>query len=327
MHKIIIILAIVFINTSCGQSKKEDIAKNQTYKMLENLRNFKYEPIYQLRVETIYNYEVRINDIVVLRKFNDYANNNVININQAIIDSDKQNVQINIFPRYISKEQQNEYLEQGISFYLTIEETSWQDGSLVEPNTIVEYELSELDKNNQKIDFTKMLTFNDNTSFKAEVPYTLKSWKDSKVFKPEDIEKLTPKALLFYKKIKKLFDSQQGEKYMGLLGKGYYNLAQASYFDSIKSKNHFNKRIDAINKNRIPLEPLENYKLEIMGNGRLLALVRTDGFNRGEGALRRYYMKNAFEMVNTDEILLHMPKGSDEFEVIWFMGFIKPAKS
>jgi len=327
MHKIAIILAIVFINTSCGQSKKEDISKNQTYKLLKNLKNYDDEPVYQLRVETTYSYEVRINDIVVLRKFNDYANNNVININQAIIDNGTQNVQINIFPRSISREQQNEYLEQGIPFYLTIEETAWQDGSLVEPNTIVEYELSELDKNNQKIDFTKMVTFNDNTSFNAEIPYNLKSWQDSKIFKPEDIEKLSPKALLFYKKIKKLFDSQQGEKYMDLLGKGYYNLAQASYFDSIKAKNHFNKRVDAINKNLIPLEPIENYKLEIMGDGRLLALVRTDGFNKGEGVLRRNYIKNAFEMVNIDEILLYMPKGSDEFEVIWFMGFIKPAKS
>ena len=66
------------------------------------------------------------------------------------------------------------------------------------------------------------------------------------------------------------------------------------------------------------------YKIEIFSN-KLIALKRLDTYNKNEGVLRRYYVKSNTEKVQIDDIMLYIPKGKNELEVIWYMNFIKGA--
>lgn len=131
----IIILASLILNNCQSQAKKENsmnIEERMNF-IKNNIKKFDYEPLYRLKISTSLNYEIRLNDLSVAKKFNE--NNGTIwyPINSAILKSGPQNIQIQIKPSYIDENNQREFLNNESSFTLEVEQTSWdKDGSLEE---------------------------------------------------------------------------------------------------------------------------------------------------------------------------------------------------
>ncbi len=302
-----------------SETSKKAITKMLNEK-LGTLKKYKKEPIYHINVDTVFDFEVRINDIIMVKK-NDEKISYLQHINEAILESGEQTLNIRFTPAYDLKK--NPFREH-TSFSLELEYDYWGKGDLIKNHVYnYYYDLPELDSDDKKRLY-KQKPIEINTIFKAEVPYKLNGWQDSKVFKAEDIKELTPKVLTVYKKIKKPFESHQGESFNNLVSKGSYNLYQALYLPPPTAKKILNDSINSINRKAKKFAAIKDYKLEISGNGKLLALVRTDSPNKGEGVLREYYAQNKiFHRVSIRQVLLHMPKGSDKFEVIMYRGLIK----
>ncbi|MDF2833790.1 MAG: hypothetical protein K0Q82_2896 [Chryseobacterium indoltheticum] len=115
---------------------------------------------------------------------------------------------------------------------------------------------------------------------------------------------------------------------MDLLGDGLFNLYQSSYLDKEEVQKHINHRISFINEKPRKLSEIENYNLEIFGDGKLASLIRIDGFNKNEGVIRRYYNKGNQKMVQVDDIIFYIPKNSvkeNDLQVIWHRNIVKGA--
>ena len=74
MKKIaIIILATLILNNCQSQAKKENsmnIEERMNF-IKSNIKKFDYEPLYRLKISTSLNYEIRLNDLSVAKKFNE----------------------------------------------------------------------------------------------------------------------------------------------------------------------------------------------------------------------------------------------------------------
>lgn len=62
--------------------------------------------------------------------------------------------------------------------------------------------------------------------------------------------------------------------------------------------------------------PLENYKLGIYGNGRILCLETISGQNKGYSALGYRYETKEKTGVSFISLYLYRPKGSSRFQII-----------
>ncbi|WP_103867231.1 hypothetical protein [Aquimarina sp. I32.4] len=331
MKKIINVILIVFSLIGCAQSKQREIKPNTTssghkiIKHMNKLNRFDYEPIYNLKVRTIYSYEILINDIPIVSRHNNATGTIWYPINNSLLSIENHNLSIRIFPRYTSDKIKMKTLESDVNFSLALERSSWLNGSMKEPEIVFQYELPKYDNNEQEINYSKLIFFEDKLSFKAKVPYDLTDWRNSLNLTKKSKEKLEEKVLFFYKNLKEKYENQKGDEYLTIIDKGIFNLFQANYFSEEEGKNKIKSKINFINKKKRKLAPVDNYELKFFGEGKLVALKRTDGNNQGEGVLRRYYTKNGVRKVQIEEILLHIPEGKEELEVIWYYNIVRVA--
>lgn len=286
---------------------------------VSRLKNFSHEPIYQLRVKTVYTYTILINGIPIMNK-QPYLNDYTVLINPCIPAKGEQEIEIRLYPRFTGVDTQAETLENGIDFELEIQKTAWKDGSLEEPEIVYSYRLPEEDHSGQR-------SFVHRDVFEASTPYRLIDWREGRTFNEQDTAMLKVKALEAYRELISRYESRRGEDYVNAVGRGIFNLCQASYFTEEEALDYIDHSIDFINKSERDLAEITNYKLEILADGKLLSLRRTDGFNREEGVIRRYYKKDRKERVHIYDVLLYAPGSSDggDLEVIWYTNLVKNA--
>ncbi len=320
MKNAICYLLLILPLWGCSQHHANKIKGIDIVDEVNRLKNFKHEPIYQLRVQTAYTYTVLINDIPIANKI-PYLNDYRALINPCIPGRGEQQIEIRIYPRYADMETQKAFLENDIDFELTVEKTAWRDGSLEEPTVVYSYRLPEGDYSTQK-------TLIQSDVFKADVPYELIDWRKGKTFNEKDTTMLKAKALQAYEELIFHYENQRGGDFVNAIGRGLFNQYQVSYFNKQEALDNINHSISFINKQKRDLAEISNYQLEILGNGKLLSLKRTDGFNREEGVIRRYYMKNRKETVHVYDVLLYAPSSSSKdnnLEVIWHTNLVRPS--
>lgn len=318
------ISAILLLTASlaCSQPNMNEMKSIAIKEEINRLENYSYEPVYQLRVNTPYAFTVLINGIPVANKYVNYLSSYLVEINSCLPEKGEHTVEIQIFPRFIDEHTQREVLENNADFELFIEKTAWKDGQLEEPVRIYSYKLPEGD-------YTRQAGFVHKAVFTADVPYKLLDWRNGRTFSPDDTSDVMSKIQGVYETLIRHYEGQNGEAYLNLLGKGLYNLYQSAYFTRAEALDHIRHRIDFINKQKRKFAELEHYELQILGNGKLLSLRRTDGYNKGEGVLRRYYKKGPKEKVQVDDILLYSPdtgSGDYDLEVIWHSNLVKGAR-
>lgn len=320
MKNIICGFALIISTLGCSQNNKNKNMNNIKEKV-NKLERYNSEPVYQLRINTSNSFTVLINGIPVANKYVNYLNSYLSEINSCIPQKGDQTIEIQIYPRYLNATEQNENLESDINFELKIEEVFWKDGSLTTPKVVYQYNLPNGDYTNKKV-------FTHKAKFEANPPYKLVDWREGKTFNIEDSVSLKKNLLKAYENFKTNFENQHGEAYMNLLGDGLFNLYQSSYLDKEEALKHINHRISFINEKPRKLSDIENYKLEIFGEGKLISLIRIDGFNKNEGVIRRYYNKGNQKLVQVDDIIFYAPKTSikeNDLQVIWHRNMVKGA--
>ena len=253
---------MLLVSLSIGKNNSQNI---------DTVKKYANEPIYRLKIASSLSYNIKINGVTTATKNQNAGDVRWFLINNCIPASGEQDIEITLLPRMSNKG--NEYLptiDEKDEFTLEVEKTSWKDGGLVEPSIIYTYELNEGVAVNKKVYLHK-------GNFKAEVPYQLIDWRDGKDLSKMDSVKLKEEVLKSYKKIKSNYENQQGDQYIKLIEKGIFNLAQGAYLKPKGFEDLKKNESDFINEEPTPLENLDNYTLEISGNGKLVSLRRIDG--------------------------------------------------
>lgn len=320
MNKIIILITLSLSIIACSQNKKNTMKENP---LLSTIKKYNDEPIYQITVETIYNYEILANDIPVMVKHNNFMTTFGTFNNAFILKSGLQNLEIRLYPiiPYVKEgdaaQPAKEFLQNDLNFNLIVEQTAWdKNGNLEEPKEVLSYNLPN-EKEGKKIDFSKLKEYREKLNFNATVPYVLKGWEESEDLSKMDQKVLQEKVIAFFNKFRNSFENKDSDFYINSIKNAEFNYYQSNYYKINNAQSKSNKWIDFIKEGK-QLEPIDKYDLKIYGNGKMVSLRGVDSWNKDEGVLRYKYTKGGFNYVLTFDIFLHIPKGSEEFEIGWF---------
>ncbi|WP_158978261.1 hypothetical protein [Cellulophaga sp. L1A9] len=328
MKRKVVLISLLFTLIGCGQTPKNNkIEKNKTKVMdnsdilendayLKKLQNYKYEPEYQVEVESYYSYEIKVNDMPLAVQSPPFTKSMLFLANSSILQSGIQTLTITIKPRYNSEEtEQKEFLEdpEHIDFKLKVQKTAWVDGFLEEPEIILTYKLS--DENIK--DITKQKSLHKELTFKAEVPFKLEGWSNSKVFNPKDSIALEKKVFKEYSKYRQLMLDRNGPAIIRSSQIQSYELMQSFYFKREKVINNRKEYLEEFPNEEFMMAEIKDYKLVFYGNNRVLGLVFDDEIERGQSCLNKIVSDEnddlSFFYV---KFLLHQPEGSTELEQI-----------
>ncbi len=325
MKKILLLSSLLFTLICLGQmSEKEtketkaidnsDILEKDPY--LKKLQNYKYEPEYQIEVESYYSYEIKVNDMPITVQSPPYTKSMLFLANSSILQSGIQTLTFTIHPRYNKDEtEQKEFLEnpEHIDFKLKVQKTAWVNGTLKEPKIVLSYKLSE----EQIKDITTQKSFYKEFTFKAKVPYKLEGWSTSKVFDPKDSIALEKKVYEEYYKYRQLMLDRKGADIIRTSQNQGFELMQSFYFKRDKVMQNRKEYLEEFSDEDFTMAEIKDYKLVFYGNNRVLGLVFDDEIEKGQSCLNKITLdENDNLNLSYIKYLLHQPQGSTELEQI-----------
>lgn len=306
-------------NNLSTQKEKEDMTIEQLIdSTLSHIQRYDYEPLYMIHVESDASVIIKVNDCRIFSYFGIMSNGISAHINDAILQSGSQKVNIELYPSYLDKKIQHDFLTNQNQLKITVTKSHWEkDGSGMSDHEVVaQYDLQEAIRK-KGIDMEKKNLFADTLNFKAEVPYVLTGWSKSKDLTQMNRQELEEKVLMFYTRYRSYYVNKDADKINEETYKRELETSQAAYFGREDIANQKNATDKFFEKYEIDVLPLENYELQFFGNGRMVGLVRTDNKNRGQSALRYRYTNSAgFRRVSMPSVMLHIPEDGNELELI-----------
>jgi hypothetical protein len=327
----------LFFLVSCNSQEKKENTMNTDERIshiTSKIKKYDYEPLYQIEIETLNNFEILINGFPV------YTHNHFLpgtirfNINAALLKSGSQNLEIKIHPGYNSQNIQNAYLTNNDSFFLKMEQTAWKNGSLEEPKLIINYGLPKYKIDNhgepdyeKPIDYSKQNQVIKDFSFIAKIPYELKGWSESEDLSKMDKEVLMDKVSNFYYRAIDAFKVKNYDYLNTLYLNADTEWYQSEYFSKEIIKKYQSKEgrkgksISTTKANTTLYEQkmfsLKDAKIEFDCDNKIVRLVQSLGPDKGNSAFGYEDIdQNGMKRQIFIDLFLHIPKGSKELEII-----------
>ncbi len=292
--KLIILIFTALILSCKGQEKK-----NNTM-----ITNYTEAPkkLYYLNLELFLIYEIYINDVKITNHAFELGKVSGLEyLNEYILNSGKQTIKLINRDKVPSKTNlpNNIFKEFSLEVYSTDEN---------------EENISSV----KKFDFPDKPTprpyyFENTWEFDAEVPYNIDGWKKGKNLTKLNEEELKKQVVTKFEYFRNLLNKGKVDKFIQENALGYEEFVITNYYQ--KKWSEFDENIrELVEDQEGFMLPLENYKMKIYGNGKLVTLERIDTPFLGESALLAVDEKE--NTLYTDYISLYMPEGTDELKPI-----------
>ncbi|PAM93912.1 hypothetical protein B4N84_16720 [Flavobacterium sp. IR1] len=301
----------------CAQKKqinKEDIMNEESVKKITNIHNqvkrYQYNPSYTLHIEKAANFtfEALINDFPVFEEYNPHVMSGSKPINEAILKPGKQKLTIRMTPP-VDKEYNmgHEIDMENIALKISINYGEYVLEKVSEFKEALRYELP--------IQKGKLPYYEVNLEFDAIAPYQddIEGWQNGVDLTKEDKDKLFQEIEDFYKNIIQDYENQDVDRLASKYYKKQFEIAQTNYITKMYESQMV---VDAWIKNVNDGRPFifDGYMLRFFGNGKMVALVKTD----------KYYINYSTLMREDPEtgkavwyrLFLHRPKPGAPLEVI-----------
>jgi len=294
MKKPLIVLFTIITILTC-KSQNEDSMDEIINEITNQLITYKQQPSYHANINSsACSFEFLINDMPVLSYYNSGGAAVSIPINPQILKSGLQTFKLKLYPGYYKENKQlvqTDSLTKDTKFNLAINLKDWNNSD-EESKTVFEFSLPySLTKSGIKeFELAGSPYFEFKGTFKAEVPYNLKGWKNSVDLTKENPKDIEIEVINTYNELINKFKNKDT--------KGIIDFNKTKAIEKLQSiySTKRNEVSNAINKYSIKfdnpdfhLKPLENYELHFFGNGKTVCLLRTDLKNKGEGVVRIGY--------------------------------------
>ena len=153
-------------------------------------------------------------------------------------------------------------------------------------------------------------TFEFSFTFDAKVPYKHEGWTKGQDISKLDQELVRKKAVEFYEMIGKLYVNKELDNVLKLDYPADIRIKGTYYVNKLNLQETLEEYTDDVKGYNYKMEPIQNYKMEYMGNKKLLRLVTNslDIDLRGGGALWLSYDDDGFFAPG---ITLYLPEGRD----------------
>ncbi|OXA94094.1 hypothetical protein [Flavobacterium hercynium] len=316
MKKLLTTLLLSYSLMVCAQKKqinKEDIMNEESIKKVTNIYNqvkrYKYNPSYTLHIEKAANFtfEVLVNDYPMFIEYNPHVMSGSKPINHAILKPGKQKLTIRMTPP-VDKEYNmgHEIDMENITLKLSINYGEYVLQKVSEFKEALRYELPQ-----QK---GKLPYYEVNLEFDAIAPYQndIEGWQNGVDLTKEDKDKLLKEVEDFYKELIKYYDAKDVNALASKYYKRQFEIAQSHYQTKIYDSQIV---VDAWMKNVNDTKPFifNQYVMRFFGNGKMVALVKTDKYYINYSSLMREDAKGNYTYYG---LMLHRPKPGAPLEVI-----------
>ncbi|GAA5094888.1 hypothetical protein GCM10023210_26970 [Chryseobacterium ginsengisoli] len=267
MKSLILVISLLFINIGCSQNKKDNNITKQNKSMKTK---------YMLNYSIPYPAEILINDMVAEIDLNQppYP---PCNLNEFLIPNDVQNIKIKIYSPNKEINSITNKLIKEVNNELAIYEYIYENEDIKEMKLI------------QKISFSEVNT---------PLPFIEQSWninlkkKNSQCDLNDflDLRNLDQDILLKdvinkFNELRGYLNSGDVNRFMIEISNSNQIYFESNDFNEAEKKEFKKNQFVTYSKQKNTILPIENYKLRILGNGKLISLERTDRAYLGQGVL------------------------------------------
>ncbi len=253
---------LLLLMTGCAQTKKEKTMQNLTIESVIDETKQKSGYFIQINNQNC-RYEVRVNDLLTSKYVDPFPAYSVRPmLNGRILKSGKQTLSIRVTPFEGAKLSKNADLSIRLMRYPNMLDKENEFGG---STTIMEWEMPQIKEELPYVQF--------DTIFNADVPYDIKDIDYAMDLKNIDKKELIEEVVNEYKKMHKMIRNNF-QKFDVLRESGYNRLyffmyCTKEYVEDLKLDN-----INTFNKDGDKLEPIEDYILQLYGNGKIATLER-----------------------------------------------------
>lgn len=323
MKKFVLFLMCFQVLQSCAQNQKETtMTKEQRIDFLKKkIETHTNQPIFYIDYYTHNSSEVYVNDVLVYANFTDATGAIRIPMNDAILKSGEQKVKVVLYPPIDKDGKMGESLPLDSYLELKVTEREWKNDELMDKDLVINYNIKEDPALNREADFSQKKSWVKEFNLRVSVPYELKGWSESEnLVELNKKSPIKPKVEAAFRAIWEEWKNQNADaidtrELIKQSEINIYDYRDAAYVDRQQNalQNAFEEE-----QGTSEMLPLEHYEMYIMGDGKLVTLLRTDRENKMEQVIRikKSNQKGEYEGTNWYNYFLHIPKGKTEFEVI-----------
>ncbi len=149
--------------------------------------------------------------------------------------------------------------------------------------------------------------------FEAELPFELEGWKNSQDLTIWDENELEKEVVAKFNLLRNILNSGNGGEFVKELEFANKEYFISEYFDENQKNEYRSNLIEQYGYLKGLIPPIENYSMRIMGDGKVVAL-ETLGKYIGQGILTTENKEEG--SVYQIYVMLHIPKGKKEFEIV-----------
>ncbi|WP_205529503.1 hypothetical protein [Taibaiella koreensis] len=310
-----IILSMAF--TMCkGQTNN---GENQLASLYKQVRFRDRAVEYRTNIEVgACNFELLINDVPVEQYFGDAEGtvNTSVPINDAILQTGAQHWKLIVYPGE-RKGKQLEELSPNVLIDIEIEKIT-KGGSQQEAGAVKKLVTTSLVKRDGRevfADAGKRIVVYEG-SFPASVPYNIPGWTKGQDLQKEDSLALQREVLAYYQKYAGFYNEKNVEGiYSAVLAKERER-AQYFFLDAEGCKETIKDYKEFLSFPSPNVLPVEHYRMRFYGNGKIVALERTDPPNKGEPVTRIEYKDKNGKTVTEFMYCYLMRNASGQLEMI-----------
>ena len=296
-------LVILFTLYSCKSEKKGSPSskdKNPKTEIKTTGKEKNYSVYYELNLP----FEILVNDLVVEKNM-DTGMDGPDQLNQFILENGEQKIKIKAF---------HPFAERGGMF-------KPEDIALI--NEKLRIYLKDEHANEGKLQLIKVLKFpiiedevpfiEGEWSFDAEVPFNLEGWKNSKNLSAYGDDELEKMVISKFKELRKLLNTGNALDFMKELEFRNTEFYNANYFSTPQISDYEASLLATFAKLEGLMLPIENYKMRILGGGKVVSLERI-GKYKGQSVL--IAEDNKTNMLYTNYTMLYLPFGKNTLEIV-----------
>ncbi|KMQ65438.1 hypothetical protein ACM46_05950 [Chryseobacterium angstadtii] len=257
-------------------------------------------PYYHLNINSFCQTEVYVNDVIIdewkgLQTQGNERNIVVAPINHAILQSGKYKVVGKMSPKYGEKLLTEESSYLGIEFLVSEAARMKETRAPFQPK--IESPWNGLSSG---IQFPQ---FEIATEIEVELPFVLDGWQNSVDLNTIPENELFDQVYNYYHQIRNVLEQHDLETFLKM-SEDKKNLQEQAFYFSEERKNDFLNGARQLFSQKLPVIELkrEEVKMEIMGYGKLVRLIRNDGSQP-----LQFKSPDSFEQSNIElEVKLHM---------------------
>jgi hypothetical protein len=284
-------------------------SKNFVEKVAQKVKHYEREPIWFYYVVNRSHYEIYTNDLPTQKYYGEGGLANRIEFNKSILKTGKQKIRIRIFPEDGNAEL-SFYFRVKIGYYLK-DKPRYDDHIITKE---IEFQKSHFKKIGENV-------YETIYEFEAEVPYENKGWsegQDLRKFDPKELEKA---VLAYLQVLKKNMKEKDFDKYFKKIYISESEYAQSQFSNRELVEEIYYEYLALFDEGKFKIQPIENYKMVIYGEGKLVTLEQTslDKLLRGGSAFWGKFYEGKAVYNDFLEYYLYLPQGKsleDGLEII-----------